>query len=400
MTSRKDSKNRALKEGESQRSDGRYQWTYKDNWGKKHYIYDKDLNKLRAKAREVRKDLEDGIDFSNGTITLNELFKTQMKFKDKLKDSTKANYYGLWKKNVEPSELGKMQIKNIRQPHIQQFYKECKNRGLRKRTIGTINSLIYSSLEYAAFNDYIRKNYAKGCMANLEDDAKEKTPLTAEEKESLIEFCANSNQYSYHVPFLEIAMGTGLRVGELTGLQWKDVDLKARTITVDHQLIYKNLGEGCKFYIKTPKTKTSTRTVSMFDSVYEAFLELRKMNMILGRFCNTEIDGYNDFVFVSCHGEPLAPNAVNSFLSNIEKAYNKANPEKPIPHLSAHILRHTFCTMYSTEGMDVKALQGMMGHKSIEVTENVYDHTSYKRTEAEVKRINEKLKVDKKAGNF
>lgn len=47
------------------------------------------------------------------------------------------------------------------------------------------------------------------------------------------------------------------------------------------------------------------------------------------------------FVFVSGSGQPFAINAVNSFLLNMEKAYNKAHPEEAIPHLSAHILRHT-----------------------------------------------------------
>ncbi len=82
-----------------------------------------------------------------------------------------------------------------------------------------------------------------------------------------------------------------------------------------------------------------------------------------------------------------AINAVNSFLLNMEKAYNKAHPEEAIPHLSAHILRHTGCTLLASAGMDIKALQNVMGHSDASITMNVYNHSSFERTEKEVQRI-------------
>jgi integrase len=228
-------------------------------------------------------------------------------------------------------------------------------------------------------------------MQNFKADAKEKTPLTLEQKENLIEFC-KKGIYEVYAPFLEIAIGTGLRIGELTGLQWKDVDLDKREISVTKQLVYKNIGNGCEFFIETPKTEKSTRIVPFRDDVYKAFLEHRKLSMILNRFCKTEIDGYSDFVFVNSNGQPYATNAVNFFLSNIEKTYNKTYPENKLPHLSAHILRHTACTIYATEGMDVKALQGLMGHKDASVTMNTYNHGSVERTKNELKRLEDEKK--------
>ena len=93
------------------------------------------------------------------------------------------------------------------------------------------------------------------------------------------------------------------------------------------------------------------------------------------------------FVFVSGSGQPFAINAVNSFLLNMEKAYNKAHPEETIPHLSAHILRHTGCTLLASAGMDIKALQNVMGHSDASITMNVYNHSSFERTEKEMQRV-------------
>ena len=144
-----------------------------------------------------------------------------------------------------------------------------------------------------------------------------------------------------------------------------DVDMKNRTININHQLVYKNFGDGCKFHISKPKTDAGKRVIPMSESVYKAFIEVRKQNMILGRRSNAEIDGYSNFVFVSGNGQPLAINAVNSFLLNMEKAYNKRKPQERIPHLSAHILRHTGCTLLASAGMDIKALQNVMGHSCV-----------------------------------
>ncbi len=92
-------------------------------------------------------------------------------------------------------------------------------------------------------------------------------------------------------------------------------------------------------------------------------------------------------VFVSGNGQPFAINVVNSFLLNMEKAYNKAHQEETIPHLSAHILRHTGCTLLASAGMDIKVLQNVMGHSDASITMNVYNHSSFERSEKEVQRI-------------
>lgn len=80
-----------------------------------------------------------------------------------------------------------------------------------------------------------------------------------------------------------IMIGTGLRCGELIGLTWKDINIKAKTVNVDHQLIYKNLGDGCKFHISAPKTESGIRIIPMTQEVAKAFEEQRKINFMLAK---------------------------------------------------------------------------------------------------------------------
>ena len=293
----------------------------------------------------------------------------------------------MWHNIVEASAIGNRRISELKQLHIKSFYNDCAKAGLKRNTIKLIHNLIFSSFELAVDSDFIRKNPAKGAMENIKQDAGEKIPLSEDEIKRLIDFCTNSGTYSVYVPFLTIAIGTCLRCGELTGLTWGDIDMKNRTISVNHQLIYKNFGDGCKFHVSEPKTDAGKRTIPMTETVHRAFVELRKQNLILGRRSDAEVDGYSNFVFVSGNGQPFAINAVNSFLLNMEKAYNKAYPEESIPHLSAHILRHTGCTLLASAGMDIKALQNVMGHSDASITMNVYNHSSFERTEKEVQRI-------------
>lgn len=384
---RKDSKGRVLRMGEHQRADKTYHYTWLDSTKKRHYIYARTLEKLRQKEQELQKDLLDGIDAANNKITLNQLFKMHMELKNDLRTTTRENYNRMWKNCVEISSIGNKKIADLKKVHIVSFYSDCAKSGLKRNTIKLLHNLIFSSFELAVDSDFIRRNPAKNAMENIKHDAGEKIPLSEDELRKLMDFCINSGTYSLHIPFLTIAIGSCLRCGEITGLTWNDVDMKNRTINVNHQLIYKNLGDGCKFHISEPKTDAGKRIIPMSESVYKAFVEVKKQNMILGRRSNAEVDGLTDFVFVSGNGQPLAINAVNSFLLNMEKAYNKQNPQERIPHLSAHILRHTGCTLLASAGMDIKALQSVMGHSDASITMNIYNHGSFERTEKEIQRL-------------
>lgn len=104
----------------------------------------------------------------------------------------------------------------------------------------------------------------------------------------------------------------------------------------------------------------------MSDSVYNAFTEQKELNSLLGRNRNEyEVKGLQNFVFITGNSRPLLMNSVNKILTNIVKAINAQEPEEPFPPVSAHTMRHTFCTRMAENGMDIKVLQHIMGHANI-----------------------------------
>ena len=93
--------------------------------------------------------------------------------------------------------------------------------------------------------------------------------------------------------------------------------MENRELSIDHQLIYKDWGDGYGFRVSTPKTKAGVRIIPFTESVYKAFLEQKKINFMLGRRSIEEIDGYSDFIFLAKTGRPLMPSAVNNVIYNV-----------------------------------------------------------------------------------
>ena len=183
-----------------------------------------------------------------------------------------------------------------------------------------------------------------------------------------MEFVKQSNAYNTYYPMFTIMIGTGLRCGELIGLTWKDINIKAKTVNVDHQLIYKNLDGGCKSHISTPKTESGIRIISMTQEVAKAFEEQRKINFMLAKDKSIEVDAYNKV--------------------EVERAKKEHRKAELLPKFSAHVMRHTACTRMAECRMDVKVLQYIMGHAHIDVTMEVYNHIGeLTRIEKEIARL-------------
>lgn len=403
--SRKDHKGRKLREGESWRSDGRYSYRYTDiRTGKRLTIYAQDLPELREKEKQIAKDMEDNI-LTDGAIkkmTLNTLFSRYMATRE-LAESTRTNYINIWNNRVK-DEIGNIKVVQMLPSHVKAYYAKLSKAGYAYSTIKFIHNMLYPALEMAVDDDIIRKNPAKGSISDYGRPAEEREALTLSQQEKMLAFVQKHNVYNAYYPMLTIMIGTGLRCGELIGLTWKDVDTKARTVSIDHQLIYKNLGDGCRFHISTPKTESGVRTIPMTQDVLKAFEEQRKINFMLGKSKDVEVEGYKGFVFMAKTGRPLMPSAVNNVLYNIVDAYNKEEVKAAkkehrkaelLPKISAHIMRHTACTRMAECRMDIKVLQYIMGHAHIDVTMEVYNHLGDR---ARIE--NEIAKLDSMAVNF
>lgn len=396
---RKDHKGRNLRVGESQRADLLYMYRYTDpRTGKRETIYNSDLYSLREQERQIEKDIEDNIDVDpkKKKMTVNELFSRYIETRE-LKDVTRLNYISIWNHLVR-NDLGSMKVILVKKSDVKLFYSRLSKEGLSHSTIKFVHNMLSPSFEFALDDDLIRKNPCRKTLGKYGKEAKEKMALTQAQQTALLSFVETSKTYNVYYPMFQILLEGGFRVGELIGLTWSDISMKKREVSVSWQLIYKNYGDGYKFHVERPKTDAGVRRVPMTNNVYKAFEAQKRLNFMRGVNRDYEIDGRKGFIFLSKNGRPLMPSAVNNVIYNIIDAYNKlegiaaGNEEREpvfLPKISVHVFRHTCCTRMVERGMDLKAVQYVMGHSDLNVTLEVYTHiTEAARIESEMTKMN------------
>ncbi|MCM1497500.1 MAG: site-specific integrase [Clostridium sp.] len=381
---RKDSKNRVLKEGEYERTNGTFEYKWRDRRGRRHSIYAKTLEELREKEKDALRDALDGIRTDKGNITINDLYYRWVQLKKGLKANTFQNYKYMYTQFVKP-DFGRTHITDLKRSDVRAFYNNLADeQHVKANTIDNIHTVLHQVLELGVEDEYLRYNPSDNALKELKrahnNDSERKRALTVPEQELFEEFLRKQGPYHRWYPIFTVMMWTGMRVGEITGLRWCDIDLEGETISVNHTLVYFDKGgsEGCGFSINTPKTKAGARTIPMLPKVKEAFLMEREYQQELGLKCEVVIDGYTDFIFINRFGGVQHQATLNKALRRIirdcnYKVLDKAEKNPVIlPRFSNHSLRHTFTTRMCEAGVNVKAMQDILGHADAETTLQIY----------------------------
>ncbi|MBQ8935889.1 MAG: integrase DNA-binding domain-containing protein, partial [Oscillospiraceae bacterium] len=257
---RKDSKNRVLKEGEYQRTNGSFEYKWRDKQGKRHSIYAKTLDALREKEVEVQRNILGGIRPDKQNLTINDLYYAWVQLKRGLKDNTFQNYQYMYTQYVEP-DFGRTRLFDLKRSDVRAFYNTLYDEHrLKPATIDCVHTVLHQVLELGIEDDYIRYNPSDNALKELRkahnSDSEKRKALTIHEQEIFEKFLRRPGQYHKWLPVFTVMLWTGLRVGEITGLRWEDIDLTAETISVNHTLVYyreSGVG-GCHFAVNTPKT--------------------------------------------------------------------------------------------------------------------------------------------------
>lgn len=353
---RKDSKGRILKDGEQQRADGRYMFTFIDPiTEKRSYAYSWKLEKtdktpagkkvdlsLREKEKLIEAKIREGVSYSSGDITVLELVERYVDIKRNVRPTTKNGYKTVI--NVlKNDKFGKKHINQIKTSDAKKWLGELQKGGRSYSSIHSIRGVVRPAFRMAVEDEHFRQYYDG----------------------------------------MFILFETGLRISELCGLTIKDIDLEERTININKQLQYTG---GKKSYIEKTKTNAGNRVLPMSDEVYEAFkrvISSRKKQKI-----EKIINGYSGFLFLNDKGNPmLAYHWEKKFQYSVEK-YNKIYKEE-LPKITPHICRHTYCSKMAKSGISVKTLQYLMGHADIQTTFNIYTHFKLE----DAKNDLEKLKI-------
>lgn len=416
---RKDSKGRNLKDNEDQMPDGRYRYRYTDKNGERKSVYSwkltatdkvpqgkRDGLSLRQKETEIEKDLQDGIDSSLASnITLNDMFEKYIGLKTNLKNSTRVNYIYCYDHFVRKN-IGNRKIKTFKYSDIKSFYNELLQNGMKVSTLDNIHTILHPTFTLAVRDGVIRNNPTEGVCAELKkvtDKPKQRHALTKEEQQLFMDFIKESPTYNHWLPLFTFFLGTGCRVGEVVGIRWKDIDFNNDTISINHNTTYRPDGKGGMIVsINTPKTEAGIRTIPMFKGVREAILQMKLDQMKLGIRCESEIDGYTDFVFMNRYGGILLPHDINRAIERIYKGANAKEAEQAkkehrtpviIRHFSVHNLRHTFCTRLCEVENNIKLIMSIMGHSDVQTTMNIYNEIQETKKKESFEELEGKFKI-------
>lgn len=383
---RKDNKKRVLKEGEYQRQNGTFEFKWRDALGNRHSIYAKTLEKLREKELDILRASLEGIRTDSNIVTVNDLYKLWKDLKRGLKENTFQNYMYMYTQFVEET-FGKAKIKDIKRTDVRAFYNTLSEQyGLKTNTIDSLHTVLHQVLELGVENEYIRYNPSDGALKELKRACNKESirvkALTKEEQNLFTEFLKKPGKYNRWYPIFIFMLWTGMRVGEATGIRWCDIDFENDEITVDHTLVFFAHKEHkkCIYAINTPKTEAGKRTIPMLPIVKDALLMERQLQKEFGIECKSVIDGYTDFVFLNRYGEVHNIGTLNKALNKIIRDCNFAQIDKTnsqdkvtlLPRFSNHSLRHTFTTRMCEAGVNIKAMQDILGHKDAETTLQIY----------------------------
>lgn len=406
--SRKDARGYALHKGECQRKDGRYSFSYTDREHKRHIIYASDLATLRSKERKIIRDIEDGMDpHLAERITLNQVYDKYIGQKYDLKETTRANYIYTYDHFVREG-FGRRKLASIKYTDVKKYYYDLiLERGIKSATLDNIHTQLHPAFQMAVRDGLIRVNPSDGVMAEIKKShvwKKEKRrSLTVPQQVAFMRHLNENKEFVGWRPVITVLLGTGMRIGECLGLRWEDLDFEARTISVNHNLVYRRLAkdQGMMKHINTPKTAAGTRTIPMLKEVYDAFLEEYQFQRITG-FCEEEVEGYSGFVFSSSVKTVMIPEDVNRAIERVTDSYNKKEEiaakeenREPliIPHFSAHHLRHTFCTRFCENESNLKVIQSIMGHADITTTMDIYAEATEEKKQEIIANLENKILI-------
>lgn len=384
----KDLKGKNLGIGLSQRKDGRYQARFTSKNKER-------IEKNFTKLPEAREWLEKAkyLDRSSieGTMTVDDWYKSWIvNFKEGVvKDNTVNNYKYRYMYNIK-SKLGNMKLSEVKQIHCQTLLTNMFNSG--KYSSGTMKLTaitLHAIFQGAVDNDYIQRNPATGLKIRTRDNEdNERRVLTREEEVVFKEYAKGTLYYNAYCFVLE----TGLRAGEISGLQWDDIDFDSKYLLVKRTMLQDTNKGG--FYTGSPKTKSSKRKVPLTDKAIEILNEQRKLQN-KNKFNNTKWNNeWNGLVFTTINGNPVGcstyRNMMIRIVANINKDRMINNPDNYIEfgHCYMHSLRHTFATRCIEKGIQPKTLEKILGHSTIQTTMDLYVHVTDEFMSEEIKKMN------------
>ena len=407
-STRRDSKHRVLRKGESIRANGKYQFKYHVD-GKPHFVYSWRLEptdsqpagkapclSLRELEKQIGKDLDSQLDPMGKNMTVMELVERYLKTRTGVRPNTLMNY-GFVRNILKNKEFGSRKMCSVKTSDAKLFLIKMQQDGKGSSTIKTVRGVLRPAFQMAVDDDMIVKNpfgfQLAGVIQNTEET---RQAITKEQMKKFLKFVHDDNIYCKYYDTFDILFHTGMRISEFCGLTLKDIDMKNRVIDINHQLQRTSWGE---YIIEPTKTNAGTRKLPMTDDVFQMFqaiIEDRSTDLP-----EIMVQGYAGFLFRDKNGMPEVAMHWEHRFNHAVKRYNDIFKVQ-MPNITPHVCRHTYCSNMARARMNPKTLQYLMGHSDISVTMNVYTHLGFDDAKDEMIRLEEleaaKKEVEKVTG--
>jgi integrase len=317
----------------------------------------------QIELRRLLKSADDGAHVAPDKITLAEYLRGWLDSDTDLSPKTLERYRQLAEQQIIP-HLGATPLQNLRPAQISEWHATLLRSGgaigkpLSARTVGHAHRVLHRGLERALSLEIVARNVAHAVHPPKVADT-EVASLTAEQ---IADVLARLDGHRLH-PIAALALGTGMRRGELCALAWGAIDLETGTVRVERSL--EETKAGLRF--KSPKTRSGRRVVSLPVSVVDTLRQHRRkqaeQRLLLGLGAADD----DDLVFARSDGSPLSPD-------NLSRDWRRTVRRLDLPRVMFHALRHSSASALIAAGLDVGAVSRRLGHANPSTTLRVYTH--------------------------
>ena len=374
---RKDLNGKELGRGFSQRKDGRYE-ARAVICGTKIDIYDMNLAKLKKefeveKARVLRdeKNVRPNVTFREWYLEWFEKCKSPQ-----LKSEVSRKTYDRKVRNTYCKILGDKRMENISQMNMQAATTELVEQGYTDRSVREALGIVNECMEIAIVNHIINVNPCVGIKIQNANERRERRVMKKWEQDLFLSEVKNRYYYEAY----KILLLTGMRIGEFSGLQWRDIDFENKVININRSMQTAYI-DGKKIEeLTTPKTANSYRAIPFFGETEECLINWKKKQdeykKRLGDRWRARPE-LGDLVFTSTVGSPVTRYVIvhdinkvvqNINLKEISRAFREHREPVEFEHLHPHAFRHTFATRCFEKGLDPLFVQSIMGHADYATT--------------------------------
>jgi integrase len=340
-----------------------YPGHYRLRWrvdGRRHSkIFQGSLGEARRELRRLLKTADDGEHVAPDRQRVADYLRDWLGADTRISPKTRERYQQLAERQIIP-HLGAALLQKLKPSQIDAWHSTLLKGGLHPRTVGHAHRVLHRGLERAVTLEIISRNVAHA-VKPPRVESEEVEILSAKQ---VGEVLSRLDGHPLH-PIVVFALATGMRRGEICGLQWCAVDLDKGMVRVE-RAIEETEGEGLR--VKAPKTIAGRRSISLPPHAVEMLrahwgrqVELRLQLGIGGR--------PEDWVFPGSPdgSRPSAPDKLSRDWGNVVR-------DRKLPRVMFHALRHTHASALIAAGQDIVSISKRLGHSSPAITLRVYSH--------------------------